>query len=82
MNRYHYYRNLAGEDRRDARQVFAEKGDAATGGDCRLTCRGLARVYPPYQFFRQLYLPESALEHGTLFAELDFPFLAKGGKRR
>ena len=38
----------------------------------------LAMVYSPLQEFRQLYEPEIALERGTLFAELDFPF--EGGK--
>ena len=43
----------------------------------------LASVYAPTQIFRDLYGREEALAHGTLFRELDFPFLGqtvtKGG---
>ena len=43
----------------------------------------LASVYSPIQTFRDLYEPEEALKAGTLFKELDLPFMApeegKGG---
>ena len=45
------------------------------------TCRtpvypgvSLAMVYSPCQAFADLYEPEAALEHGTIFRELDKPF--------
>ncbi len=83
MNRYHYYRNLSGEDKRSSRVcISSQRPETPVGGDCRLECRGLATVYPPYQYFRQLYLPEAALKRGTLFSELDLPFVGKGGNRK
>ncbi len=36
----------------------------------------LAMVYSPYQDFRDLYEADAALARGTLFRELDKPFLA------
>ena len=35
----------------------------------------LASVYSPIQHWRNLYEPEEALEKGTLFKELDLPFV-------
>lgn len=40
----------------------------------------LAMVYSPRQCWRNLLDPQSALDHGTLFAELVLPF--EGGSRR
>lgn len=43
-----------------------------------------ASVYAPLQEFRELYDEEHALQAGTVFAQLDLPFLGnsvwKGGK--
>ncbi|MED9996325.1 MAG: spore coat associated protein CotJA [Paludibacteraceae bacterium] len=39
----------------------------------------LAMAYVPWQEWRDLYAEELALQKGTLFAELDKPFL--GGKQ-
>ena len=38
----------------------------------------LASVYAPLQEWRELYDEEKGLAHGTLFAELDKPFLGRG----
>lgn len=35
----------------------------------------LASVYSPIQHWRNLYEPEEALNQGTLFKELDLPFM-------
>ena len=35
----------------------------------------LASVYSPIQVWRNLYEPEEALKRGTLFKELDLPFV-------
>lgn len=41
----------------------------------------LAMVYAPRQAFTNLYKPEDWLDRGTIFADLDFPFLgSKGGR--
>jgi len=34
----------------------------------------LGMMYSPYQYFRQIYSPETALTRGTIFTELDLPF--------
>lgn len=41
----------------------------------------LAMVYAPLQAFRSLYDPKTALQKGTLFAELDLPLesVTRGG---
>lgn len=43
----------------------------------------LAMAYVPWQYFTTVYEPDKALERGTIFPELDKPFLAEGrcGKR-
>jgi hypothetical protein len=39
-------------------------------------------VYSPEQKWQNIYSPEEAMEHGTLFADLYFPWLAgEKGKR-
>ncbi len=38
----------------------------------------VAMAYVPWQQFKDVYEPEVALHQGTLFAELDKPFLAGG----
>lgn len=47
-------------------------------------CVPLAMAYVPWQEFRKLYSVEEGFERGTIFCELDFPFLGymKGGCRR
>lgn len=42
----------------------------------------LAMVYSPMQKWGNLYTPEEALKYGTLFADLNFPWVAgeKGSK--
>ena len=40
--------------------------------------KSLAMVYSPKQYWRKLYTPEDAMLHGTLFMELDKPFLGGG----
>ena len=51
-----------------------------------LTDHPLASVYAPLQSFRNLYDHETAFERGTIFAELDKPFvcggMTEGGKCR
>lgn len=59
------------------------KPDAACGqGECPscIASPSLAMVYAPRQCWRNLFDHQSALEHGTLFAELVLPF--EGGCRR
>lgn len=39
----------------------------------------IAMAYVPWQEFKNLYAAEKALCRGTIFEELDKPFLGKGG---
>ena len=68
---------------------------AAPACDCRRTVDGcpdthdhfpshmpVAMAYVPWQKWKDIYEPCKALESGTIFAELDKPFLGKGGMRR
>lgn len=38
----------------------------------------LAMAYVPYQQWRKLYEPSIGFKRGTIFAELDKPFLGEG----
>ena len=42
----------------------------------------VAMAYVPWQDFKPLYSPEKALSAGTLFPELDKPFLGRRAFRR
>ena len=42
----------------------------------------IAMAYVPWQTWRDIYDPCKALECGTIFQELDKPFLGRGGRRR
>ena len=47
----------------------------ANGGSWALRGYPLASVFAPYQEFRGLYDRETALKQGTVFLELDLPFM-------
>ena len=57
-----------------AQQANASVSEAPCGA------RPLAMVYAPVQEWRDLYDNEAGHERGTIFKELDFPFL--GGEAR
>ena len=42
----------------------------------------LAMAYVPWQEWRDIYETEKALHCGTIFKELNLPFLGKGGAKR
>lgn len=42
----------------------------------------IAMAYVPWQEWRALYAPEKGFHRGTIFEELDKPFLGKGGCNR
>ena len=44
--------------------------------------KALAMAYVPWQAWRDIYEVERALDRGTIFCELDKPFLGKGGVKR
>ena len=76
-----------------------DEGDSTGQNGCRMGAKmpnprkswgleeyPLASVYAPLQVFRNLYDRETALQKGTIFSELDLPFMGasvvKGGKCR
>lgn len=42
----------------------------------------IGMAYVPWQKWQDIYDPGKGLESGTIFRELDKPFLGKGGMRR
>lgn len=42
----------------------------------------VAMAYVPWQHWNQIYCPEEGLQYGTIFPELNKPFLGKGACRR
>lgn len=42
----------------------------------------LAMAYIPWQTWRDIYDAEKGFQYGTIFQELNMPFLGKGGARR
>lgn len=42
----------------------------------------LAMAYVPWQTWRDIYDAEKGFHRGTIFEELDLPFLGKGGMKR
>ncbi len=56
-----------------------EEAAAAQQSRWGITDRPLASVYAPIQRWQDAYNEEEALRRGTLFKELDKPFLGEGG---
>lgn len=48
-------------------------GTGCADGEEKTMGESLAMVYSPRQYWRDTYSPVEALDHGTLFAELDKP---------
>ena len=44
--------------------------------------KALAMAYVPWQEWRDIYETEKALHCGTIFKELNLPFIGKGGAKR
>lgn len=44
--------------------------------------KSLAMAYVPWQTWRDIYEAEKGFRCGTIFQELNMPFLGKGGSRR
>lgn len=45
-------------------------------------CNPLAMAYVSWQEWRDIYEAEKGFRSGTIFQELNLPFLGKGGSRR
>ena len=58
--------------------ILRETGESACAAKTwGLENHPLAMVYSPLQAWQSLYDPANALQHGTLFCELDKPFLGR-----
>ena len=56
-------------------QLLGSKPTNAEVSEAPCGARPLAMVYSPVQEWRDLYDSETGHERGTIFKELDFPFL-------
>ena len=78
--------NFDSEDREaDARQTNATPCNPDNNASCDFGgmasgAPALAMVYCPRQYWREIFSPEDALRHGTLFVELNKPFMGDGMK--
>ena len=89
------YQNNMRCQRRSAQPLQAAASMPSSAGSCRCRMDGcpdthdhfpsdmpVAMAYVPWQKWQDLYDPYKGLERGTIFKELDKPFLGKGGIRR
>ena len=60
------------------KQTMAAQGSSRAA----LQSMPLAMAYVPWQYWGQIYEPEKALQCGTIFSELNKPFLGKRGAAR
>lgn len=58
---------------------YGGPGRVESACDAVDVCR-VGMAYVPMQRWRDIYEPEKALSRGTIFAELDMPFLGGGGR--
>ena len=65
---YNTYRQTQGSSRTDGRNTAENMS--------------LAMAYVPWQTWRDIYDAEKGFHRGTIFQELDMPFLGKGGRKR
>ena len=74
-------RLLADAERASAEGAEHTESGCGTAGEDTwgLTGYPLASVYAPLQEWREAYSEEEALHRGTLFRQLDKPFLGAGG---
>ncbi len=75
---------MNGQEELSSERGRCRRGDEmSASGSFGLEGYPLCMVYAPLQSFGNLYEPEDALKRGTLFREMDLPFMgesiAKGG---
>ena len=92
ISEYMLRRMLDGDYKNNGTNAW-ERGESGScnnyvnGSSMALRGYPLASVYAPYQEFKGIYDRETALKQGTLFSELDLPFMGasvanKGGNCR
>ena len=69
---------------RNYRMPVPVENPCGCGGDNGYTEHDFvpAMAYVPWQYFTTVYEPDKALEVGTIFPELDKPFVGRGIGRR
>jgi hypothetical protein len=70
---------MKGEFDLDANQNMMPMWQMGAASGDRMYTLPLAMAYVPRQRWGQIYEPHVALHRGTIFPELDLPFLAAGG---
>lgn len=63
-------------------QVPSRMGDSCMSSRDAFEHKSLAMAYVPWQTWRDLYDTEKGFHCGTIFQELNLPFLGKGGVKR
>ena len=80
------YRMLNGNEPRFSEPMMPEQNEMPHGGSCSMGTQWglhgypLASVYAPVQEFDKLYDRDTALKHGTIFSELNLPFMGESVK--
>lgn len=63
------------------RNYMGRRGDGEKYDVSSIQEYALAMAYVPWQHFEHVYEPDRALEVGTIFPELNKPFLGRKGMR-
>ena len=72
----------AGNMQADTASCGCRRQNSRDRASCSVDGCPLAMAYVPWQMWRDIYEPCKALETGTIFAELDKPFLGMRGVRQ
>lgn len=85
---YNTYRQMQSSSRmnnsriEDNRMEYSRMGDSCMDSRNTVDNVSLAMAYVPWQTWRDIYDAEKGFHRGTIFEELDLPFMGKGGSRR
>ena len=80
-------RMLDGTESRLSEPILPDRHEMPHGNSCSIEIQWglrdypLASVYAPLQDFYKLYDRDTALKNGTLFSELNLPFMGESVKR-
>lgn len=81
-NTAEYRRMHANRSGRMARQDEYAESPVFCQNDDQLEGLPLAMAYVPWQTWRKIYPAEKGFQCGTIFEELNKPFMGMGGQRR
>lgn len=80
---YNTYRQTQSPSRmNNSRMEGSRMGDSCMNSRNTVDDMSLAMAYVPWQTWRDIYDTEKGFHRGTIFQELDLPFMGKGGSRR